>query len=141
MRHDGATVTSMPSSRPLLCPPDHKSASLEEEGDLFIEVECFNVEPELCPPPQGLTPQQVLASLSLGSHGFCQWSCPPNTLQFIFVLRRRHESPLSTLRNIYPIVVKPVILCRGCPGLYSDFTFVGITSAQDNPNTCIVSKI
>ncbi|XP_018588130.2 rho guanine nucleotide exchange factor 10 isoform X2 [Scleropages formosus] len=39
---------------------ERKSASVEEEAELFIEVECFNVEPVLGPMPEGLTQQQVV---------------------------------------------------------------------------------
>uniref|UniRef100_A0A8C9RDY0 Rho guanine nucleotide exchange factor 10 n=1 Tax=Scleropages formosus TaxID=113540 RepID=A0A8C9RDY0_SCLFO len=35
-------------------------SSVEEEAELFIEVECFNVEPVLGPMPEGLTQQQVV---------------------------------------------------------------------------------
>ncbi|XP_036397828.1 rho guanine nucleotide exchange factor 10 [Megalops cyprinoides] len=46
---------------------ERKSSCLEEEGDLFIEVECFNVEPVLCPMPEGLTQQQVVRRCILES--------------------------------------------------------------------------
>lgn len=37
-----------------------KSACFEdEESGLFIEVDCFNVEPVLCPAPEALSQQQV----------------------------------------------------------------------------------
>ena len=39
---------------------ERKSAFFEdEETDLFIEVDCFNVEPVLGPAPEGLSQQQV----------------------------------------------------------------------------------
>lgn len=39
---------------------ERKSACFEdEESELFIEVDCFNVEPVLCPAPEGLSQQQV----------------------------------------------------------------------------------
>lgn len=38
---------------------ERKSACFEDESELFIEVDCFNVEPVLCPTPEGLTQQQV----------------------------------------------------------------------------------
>lgn len=40
---------------------ERKSACCEdEESELFIEVDCFNVEPVLCPAPEGLSQQQVI---------------------------------------------------------------------------------
>jgi hypothetical protein len=43
-----------------LCVTERKSAFFEdEETDLFIEVDCFNVEPVLGPAPEGLSQQQV----------------------------------------------------------------------------------
>lgn len=40
---------------------ERKSACFEdEESELFIEVDCFNVEPVLCPAPEGLSQQQVI---------------------------------------------------------------------------------
>jgi len=39
---------------------ERKSAGFEdEETELFIEVDCFNVEPVLGPAPEGLSQQQV----------------------------------------------------------------------------------
>ena len=41
---------------------ERKSACFEEEEtELFIEVDCFNVEPVLCPAPEGLSQQQVMS--------------------------------------------------------------------------------
>lgn len=34
----------------------------DEESELFIEVDCFNVEPVFCPAPDDLTQQQVQCS-------------------------------------------------------------------------------
>lgn len=40
---------------------ERKSACFEdEESELFIEVDCFNVEPVLCLAPEGLSQQQVI---------------------------------------------------------------------------------
>uniref|UniRef100_A0A8C7K1P1 Rho guanine nucleotide exchange factor 10 n=1 Tax=Oncorhynchus kisutch TaxID=8019 RepID=A0A8C7K1P1_ONCKI len=48
------------------CHVDHASpVSLREE--LFIEVECFNMEPVLSPVPEGLSQQQVVRRCILGS--------------------------------------------------------------------------
>lgn len=38
---------------------ERKSACFEDESEVFIEVDCFNVEPVLSPTPEGLTQQQV----------------------------------------------------------------------------------
>lgn len=39
---------------------ERKSSCLEEEeSELFIEVDCFNVESVLSPAPEGLSQQQV----------------------------------------------------------------------------------
>lgn len=44
---------------------ERKSACFEdEESELFIEVDCFNVEPVLCPAPEGLSQQQVMIIVS-----------------------------------------------------------------------------
>lgn len=47
----------------MLCFPnlsERKSTCFEdEESELFIEVDCFNVEPVLSPAPEGLSQQQV----------------------------------------------------------------------------------
>uniref|UniRef100_A0A8C7TML6 Rho guanine nucleotide exchange factor 10 n=1 Tax=Oncorhynchus mykiss TaxID=8022 RepID=A0A8C7TML6_ONCMY len=47
------------------CHVDH--ASPGEESELFIEVECFNMEPVLSPVPEGLSQQQVVRRCILGS--------------------------------------------------------------------------
>lgn len=39
----------------------------DEESELFIEVDCFNVEPVLSPAPQNLTQQQVKCTSSFSS--------------------------------------------------------------------------
>uniref|UniRef100_A0A8C7T284 Rho guanine nucleotide exchange factor 10 n=1 Tax=Oncorhynchus mykiss TaxID=8022 RepID=A0A8C7T284_ONCMY len=39
----------------------------DEESELFIEVECFNMEPVLSPVPEGLSQQQVVRRCILGS--------------------------------------------------------------------------
>lgn len=45
--------------------PESKSDCFEDESELFIEVDCFNVEPVLCPAPEGLSQQQVI-NMSFG---------------------------------------------------------------------------
>ena len=45
-----------------VCYSERKSACYDDdEADLFIEVDCINVEPVLGPVPQGLSQQQVTA--------------------------------------------------------------------------------
>lgn len=39
---------------------EKKPSCFDEESDLFIEVECFNVDPVLRPAPDGLSQHQVL---------------------------------------------------------------------------------
>uniref|UniRef100_A0A8C7JWU3 Rho guanine nucleotide exchange factor 10 n=1 Tax=Oncorhynchus kisutch TaxID=8019 RepID=A0A8C7JWU3_ONCKI len=47
---------------------ERKSTCFEgEESELFIEVECFNMEPVLSPVPEGLSQQQVVRRCILGS--------------------------------------------------------------------------
>ncbi|KAG7251115.1 hypothetical protein CRUP_035036, partial [Coryphaenoides rupestris] len=47
---------------------ERKSACFEdEETELFIEVDCFNVEPVLGPAPEGLSQQQLVRRCILGS--------------------------------------------------------------------------
>lgn len=40
---------------------EKKPSCFDEESDLFIEVECFNVDPVLKPAPDGLSQHQVLS--------------------------------------------------------------------------------
>lgn len=40
---------------------EKKPSCFDEESDLFIEVECFNVDPVLGPAPDGLSEHQVLS--------------------------------------------------------------------------------
>lgn len=55
-----------------LCLSERKSVFLEdEESELFIEVDCFNVEPVLCPPPPGLSQQQVINTPFNFNPNFC----------------------------------------------------------------------
>lgn len=64
LQHDGGLVSWQPfcfSFFLFLIFLERKSACFEdEESELFIEVDCFNVEPVLCPAPEGLSQQQVL---------------------------------------------------------------------------------
>lgn len=56
---------------------ERKSACFEdEESELFIEVDCFNVEPVLSPAPEGLSQQQVMSM---------HFSFPPKCWNFYFV--------------------------------------------------------
>lgn len=53
---------------------ERKSACFEdEESELFIEVDCFNVEPVLCPAPEGLSEQQVMNMLFSFYPTFCNF--------------------------------------------------------------------
>uniref|UniRef100_A0A4W5Q0L4 Rho guanine nucleotide exchange factor 10 n=1 Tax=Hucho hucho TaxID=62062 RepID=A0A4W5Q0L4_9TELE len=47
--------------------PKKSTCFEDEESELFIEVECFNMEPVLSPVPEGLSQQQVVRRCILGS--------------------------------------------------------------------------
>uniref|UniRef100_A0A3Q3LWA6 Rho guanine nucleotide exchange factor (GEF) 10 n=1 Tax=Mastacembelus armatus TaxID=205130 RepID=A0A3Q3LWA6_9TELE len=72
-----------------------KSACFEdEESELFIEVDCFNVEPVLCPAPDGLSQQQVLVRRCiLGSI----LDSEKNYLDALKRILEQYEKPLSQI--------------------------------------------
>ncbi|KAG5857327.1 hypothetical protein ANANG_G00018270 [Anguilla anguilla] len=72
---------------------ERKSSCLEEEGDLFIEVECFNVEPELSPMPEGLSQQQVVRRYILQSI----LESEKNYLDALKRILEHYERPLSEM--------------------------------------------
>ncbi|XP_044021639.1 rho guanine nucleotide exchange factor 10 isoform X2 [Siniperca chuatsi] len=73
---------------------ERKSACFEdEESELFIEVDCFNVEPVLCPAPEGLSQQQLLRRCILGSI----LESEKNYLDALKRILEQYEKPLSQL--------------------------------------------
>ncbi|XP_040055874.2 rho guanine nucleotide exchange factor 10 isoform X2 [Gasterosteus aculeatus] len=73
---------------------ERKSVFLEdEESELFIEVDCFNVEPVLCPPPPGLSQQQLVRRCILGSI----LESEKNYLDALKRILEQYEKPLSQL--------------------------------------------
>uniref|UniRef100_A0A8C2Z9W0 Rho guanine nucleotide exchange factor 10 n=1 Tax=Cyclopterus lumpus TaxID=8103 RepID=A0A8C2Z9W0_CYCLU len=71
-----------------------KSAGFEdEESELFIEVDCFNVEPVLCPAPAGLSQQQLVRRCILGSI----LESEKNYLDALKRILEQYEKPLSQL--------------------------------------------
>ncbi|KAL2099214.1 hypothetical protein ACEWY4_005694 [Coilia grayii] len=73
---------------------ERKSACFdEEEADMFIEVDCLNVEPVLGPAPEGLSQQQVVRRCILGS-------ILESEKNYISALKRileQYEKPLSEI--------------------------------------------
>ncbi|KAI1895821.1 hypothetical protein AGOR_G00110710 [Albula goreensis] len=72
---------------------ERKSSCFDEEGDLFIEVECFNVEPVLPPMPEGLTQQQVVRRCILESI----LESEKNYLDALKRILEHYERPLSEM--------------------------------------------
>ncbi|XP_030643315.1 rho guanine nucleotide exchange factor 10 [Chanos chanos] len=73
---------------------ERKTAGFEEEeSDLFIEVECFNVEPVLGPAPEGLSQQQVVRRCILGSI----LDSEKNYLESLKRILEQYEKPLSQI--------------------------------------------
>ncbi|KAJ8288655.1 hypothetical protein COCON_G00013140 [Conger conger] len=72
---------------------ERKSSCMEEEGDLFIEVECFNIDPELSPMPEGLTQQQVVRRYILQSI----LESEKNYLDALKRILEHYERPLSEM--------------------------------------------
>ncbi|XP_068577726.1 rho guanine nucleotide exchange factor 10 isoform X2 [Cebidichthys violaceus] len=73
---------------------ERKSAFFEEEeSELFIEVDCFNVEPVLCPAPAGLSQQQLVRRCILGSI----LESEKNYLDALKRILEQYEKPLSQL--------------------------------------------
>ncbi|XP_054469736.1 rho guanine nucleotide exchange factor 10 isoform X2 [Anoplopoma fimbria] len=73
---------------------ERKSTCFEdEESELFIEVDCFNVEPVLCPEPEGLSQQQLVRRCILGSI----LESEKNYLDALKRILEQYEKPLSEL--------------------------------------------
>nr|XP_046268177.1 rho guanine nucleotide exchange factor 10 isoform X2 [Scatophagus argus] len=73
---------------------ERKSACYEdEESELFIEVDCFNVEPVLCPAPEGLSQQQLVRRCILGSI----LESEKNYLDALKRILEQYEKPLSQI--------------------------------------------
>ncbi|KAM3871546.1 rho guanine nucleotide exchange factor 10 [Diretmus argenteus] len=73
---------------------ERKSACFEdEESELFIEVDCFNVEPVLGPVPEGLSQQQLVRRCILGSI----LESEKNYLDALKRILEQYEKPLSQI--------------------------------------------
>uniref|UniRef100_A0A7N6B3U6 DH domain-containing protein n=1 Tax=Anabas testudineus TaxID=64144 RepID=A0A7N6B3U6_ANATE len=73
---------------------ERKSACFEdEESELFIEVDCFNVEPVLSPAPEGLSQQQMVRRCILGSI----LESEKNYLDSLKRILEQYEKPLSQI--------------------------------------------
>ncbi|XP_068607758.1 rho guanine nucleotide exchange factor 10 [Brachionichthys hirsutus] len=73
---------------------ERKSTCYEdEESELFIEVDCFNVEPVLCPEPEGLSQQQLVRRCILGSI----LESEKNYLDALKRILEQYEKPLSQI--------------------------------------------
>uniref|UniRef100_A0A1A8FY56 Rho guanine nucleotide exchange factor 10 n=2 Tax=Nothobranchius korthausae TaxID=1143690 RepID=A0A1A8FY56_9TELE len=72
---------------------ERKSACFEDEAELFIEVDCFNVEPVLCASPEGLTQQQLVRRCILGSI----LESEKNYLDALKRILEHYEKPLSQI--------------------------------------------
>ncbi|XP_047200619.1 rho guanine nucleotide exchange factor 10 isoform X1 [Girardinichthys multiradiatus] len=72
---------------------ERKSACFEDESELFIEVDCFNVEPVLCPTPDGLTQQQLVRRCILDSI----LESEKNYLDALKRILEQYEKPLSQI--------------------------------------------
>ncbi|XP_063764236.1 rho guanine nucleotide exchange factor 10 isoform X3 [Eleginops maclovinus] len=73
---------------------ERKSTCFEdEESELFIEVDCFNVEPVLSPAPEGLSQQQLVRRCILGSI----LESEKNYLDALKKILEQYEKPLSEI--------------------------------------------
>ncbi|KAK1893735.1 Rho guanine nucleotide exchange factor 10, partial [Dissostichus eleginoides] len=73
---------------------ERKSTCFEdEESELFIEVDCFNVEPVLSPAPEGLSQQQLVRRCILESI----LESEKNYLEALKRILEQYEKPLSEL--------------------------------------------
>ncbi|KAM3594957.1 uncharacterized protein V6R79_015932 [Siganus canaliculatus] len=73
---------------------ERKSACFEDEAsELFIEVDCFNVEPVLCSAPEGLSQQQLVRRCILGSI----LESEKNYLDALKRILEQYEKPLSQI--------------------------------------------
>ncbi|XP_014894922.1 rho guanine nucleotide exchange factor 10 isoform X1 [Poecilia latipinna] len=72
---------------------ERKLACFEDESEVFIEVDCFNVEPVLPPTPQGLSQQQLVRRCILGSI----LDSEKNYLDALKRILEQYEKPLSQI--------------------------------------------
>ncbi|XP_055017158.1 rho guanine nucleotide exchange factor 10, partial [Boleophthalmus pectinirostris] len=72
---------------------ERKSDCFEGEAELFIEVDCFNVEPVLCPAPEGLSQQQLVRRCILGSI----LESEKNYLEALKRILEQYEKPLTQI--------------------------------------------
>lgn len=72
---------------------ERKSGCFEEEAEVFIEVDCFNVEPVLCPAPGGLSQQQLVRRCILGSI----LESEKNYLEALKRILEQYEKPLTQI--------------------------------------------
>uniref|UniRef100_A0A672IDR8 Rho guanine nucleotide exchange factor 10 n=1 Tax=Salarias fasciatus TaxID=181472 RepID=A0A672IDR8_SALFA len=72
---------------------ERKSACFEDESELFIEVDCFNVEPVLSPAPEGLSQQQLVRRCILDSI----LESEKNYLDALKRILEQYEKPLSQI--------------------------------------------
>lgn len=72
---------------------ERKSACFEDESEVFIEVDCFNVEPVLSPTPEGLNQQQLVRRCILGSI----LESEKNYLDALKRILEQYEKPLSQI--------------------------------------------
>uniref|UniRef100_A0A3P9QF42 Rho guanine nucleotide exchange factor 10 n=1 Tax=Poecilia reticulata TaxID=8081 RepID=A0A3P9QF42_POERE len=70
-----------------------KLACFEDESEVFIEVDCFNVEPVLPPTPEGLSQQQLVRRCILGSI----LDSEKNYLDALKRILEQYEKPLSQI--------------------------------------------
>ncbi|XP_033844626.1 rho guanine nucleotide exchange factor 10 isoform X1 [Periophthalmus magnuspinnatus] len=72
---------------------ERKSDCFEEEAEVFIEVDCFNVEPVLCSAPEGLSQQQLVRRCILGSI----LESEKNYLEALKRILEQYEKPLTQI--------------------------------------------
>uniref|UniRef100_A0A3P8UHR9 Rho guanine nucleotide exchange factor 10 n=1 Tax=Cynoglossus semilaevis TaxID=244447 RepID=A0A3P8UHR9_CYNSE len=73
---------------------ERKSTCFEdEETEVFIEVDCFNIEPVLCPVPADLSQQQLVRRCILGSI----LESEKNYLEALKRILEQYEKPLSQI--------------------------------------------
>uniref|UniRef100_H3DJD1 Rho guanine nucleotide exchange factor 10 n=1 Tax=Tetraodon nigroviridis TaxID=99883 RepID=H3DJD1_TETNG len=75
------------------CQERKSSCFEEEESELFIEVDCFSVEPVFCPAPDDLTQQQRVRRCILGSI----LESEKNYLEALKRILEHYEKPLSQI--------------------------------------------
>uniref|UniRef100_A0A4W6E3Z4 Rho guanine nucleotide exchange factor 10 n=1 Tax=Lates calcarifer TaxID=8187 RepID=A0A4W6E3Z4_LATCA len=77
-------------------------ACFEDESELFIEVDCFNVEPVLCSAPEGLSQQQVMNVLFsfYTSVYFAQYEKPLSQIEPRLLSDRKLKMAFYRVREI-----------------------------------------